>query len=222
VSAGRFNDSPPFWGGAAVDVQNLGDPGYDCTSGFTVANSSGQRGLITAAHCSPLGYNYLTPQGVLVGQASRHACGPNPYNADAMVITGQTYGPSIYVGTTQAGSGITVTGAGDPAVGATYNYSGATTYEHANQVVDSLNGSYWADNNCGTYWVLNLITWHTSGTSTCAVRGGDSGGPFYFKYTTNPQTALIRGMVNAYSSSECYGMKYSKISSLLGYYVVTG
>lgn len=214
-AAGRFTDASPFRGGAALDYD--GDGAYDCTSGFGVVNGSGQRGLVTAAHCAPLGWEAKTPTGAVVGTNSRHACGPSPYNSDAMVITGKNYNNSIYVGTSTAGYAITVIEAGNPAVGATYNYSGATSLERFNQEVLALDGEYWADNNCGTYWVMNLIVWHTKGTSSCAVRGGDSGGPFYFKQTTSPEKARIRGIVNAHSTSECYGMKYSKISSLLGY-----
>ncbi len=132
-----------------------------------------------------------------------------------MVITGKTYTNQIYVGSSTSGTAIKVTQAGDPAVGALYNYSGATTLEHGSQYVTSVTGEYWTGNLCGTHWVMNLIVWHTD-WGGCAVDQGDSGGPFYFKWTTSPATAGIRGIVNAYTSSHttCYGMKYSKISSL--------
>lgn len=216
--AGRFDDASPFKGGGAIDMTGLG--GYDCTSGFTVKNASGTRGLVTAAHCGPLGVTVYTPQHVNIGQTTLHTCGPSPSNADAMIISGKSYTNQIYVGYTQAGSTLTVTGASDPAAGFTYDYSGASTYEHDNQYVSSLTGSYWASNNCGTYWVLNLIVWYTLSTGNCDVRTGDSGGPFYYK--SGSTTAGIRGMVNAYSATACYGMRYTKISSLLGYSIFTG
>ncbi len=60
IEAGRFSDTAPFRGGAAIDFRDWAASYYDCTSGFTVVNSSGQRGLVTAAHCGPLGSDVLT------------------------------------------------------------------------------------------------------------------------------------------------------------------
>ncbi len=113
--------------------------------------------------------------------------------------------------------------AGTPAVGAAYNFSGATRYEQTGQIVRSLDGKWWAS-FCGTtFWVLNLIVFNKS--SVCDVRNGDSGAPFYFKSAGSPYPQIrIRGMVVARdnnSGPNCYAMQYTRIRDLLGYSILT-
>jgi hypothetical protein len=219
---GRLNDSSPFKGGARIYITDK-----VCTTGFTVKDASGDKGIVTAAHCGPLYENVLTPQLVNEGQTSWHSCGANPSNNDMMIFSNVqhssqiSYTNQIYTGYTAAGSTKVVAGASDPAVGATYDYSGSYSLEHDNQYVTSLSGGqYWANNNCGTYWVLNLTVWHTLSSGNCDIQMGDSGGPLYSATTSS--TVWIRGIINAYSSTACYGTRYSRISSLSGYTVVTG
>ena len=85
---GRFNDTSPFWGGAAYDVADWGDPYSDCSTGFTVINGSGQKGLVTAAHCGPINRNALTPDNDrIVGTLGNKHCQED--SADVMLISGK-------------------------------------------------------------------------------------------------------------------------------------
>lgn len=224
--ATRFNDSPAFWGGAAYRFEGPeGDPYYDCTTGFTVVNGSGRRGLVTAAHCAPVNTNVLTPPGTALGKTELKFCGTGASgggNADVQLIATKSYTYSIYIGNVN-GTRADVREAGTPGVGSSYYYSGATTYENGQQKVLSIDGSYWANSGfCNqTFWVLNLIVWNRSGV--CDVRGGDSGAPFYTKYGGTPPQVGIRGMVTAHTTNNttCYGMKYTRIRDLLGYSILT-
>lgn len=225
VPANRTNDVAPFWGGAALNPPG-GFPDWDCTSGFTMKNASGTRGLLTAAHCALAGDVIRTPQGVTVGTAedANRRCGAAPvgYNADIQLLTGKTYDKSIYIGL-GAGNRADVIEAGDPAVGNKYKFSGMASFEQVDQEVVSLNGQWWAAAGwCGTtFWVLNQIVFNRSGV--CDVDKGDSGAPFYFTQAGNPvPTVRIRGMVDGKDAFGCYAMKYSKIHSLLGWSIYTG
>lgn len=212
----RFNDLPPFWGGAAINFVNYRDPYYDCTSGFTVVNSAGKRGLVTAGHCGPVDWDVRTPAGVLVGHTENKHCSQSPNNSDVQLIAGQSYGGKIYVGGL-TGTGRLVTNAGSPQVGFQYRMSGATTYESPNLTVTSLNGSWWAD-ICGlTFWVLNLVVYRLGASTPCPGDDGDSGGPLYL---SSADHVGIRGMYVAKDINggpNCYAMNYNRISQLLGY-----
>ena len=61
---GRFNDTAPFNGGAAI--VNPGR-GLECSSGFSVANQFGQRFLLTAGHCGQVGDQWQTATGGPIG-----------------------------------------------------------------------------------------------------------------------------------------------------------
>ncbi|MFC0438688.1 hypothetical protein [Kutzneria buriramensis] len=61
---GRFNDTAPYNGGAAI--VNASE-GLECSSGFTVANPFGQRFLLTAGHCGVVGAQWQTAGGQAIG-----------------------------------------------------------------------------------------------------------------------------------------------------------
>lgn len=224
VPASRFADTSPFKGAAAIDFENWGDPYYDCSSGFTVVNGSGRRALVTAAHCGPVNTNVRTPDtNSLVGRTEQKNCGPQPNydNTDLQLIAGQSYSNRIYVGG-QTGSAAIVESAGNPAIGNTYNISGAASYEHGNEKVTQLSGQWWASICGSTFWVLNLIVYSRS--TSCDLVSGDSGGPIYFKWNTTPPTVSIRGINVAQdlTGPNCYAVKYTTIRDVLGYSVYTG
>jgi hypothetical protein len=226
ATAGRFNDVAPFWGGAAFDVP-FGEPDWDCTTGFTLKNAAGTKGMLTAAHCALAGEVATTPNGAIVGTAdpANRRCGAAPVgtNSDLQLLTGKSYDNKIYVGG-MYGTVAEVIEAGDPAVGSTYKFSGAVSFEKTGQQVLSLNGQWWAAAGaswCGTtFWVLNQVVFTRAGV--CDVQSGDSGGPFYATQASNPVIDVrIRGMVVAKTGGECYAMKYSKIHTLLGWSIYT-
>lgn len=228
VPAGRFDDTEPFWGGTAIDIENWNDQyPYDCTSGFTVVNPAGQRALVTAAHCGPTSLTVLTPNTDLrVGITGPNWC-PRDDGDDLMLIKGETYGASIYVGG-QTGSRGVVKGADNPVVGNQYNFSGATSYEKAYQEVTSITATA-ASDACyeGVYNLFQLIvfTRRINQEPSCQVQRGDSGAPFYFKNSNfNPPRIYIRGMVIGYSAdgNVCYAMRYTRIRDHTGYSIYTG
>lgn len=218
VPAGRFNDAAPFWGAAAIDIENWGESGWDCTSGFTVINGSGSKAQVASGHCGAILHRVLTPQGVFVGKIANKWCTES--NADVDIMTGGVYGGDIYVGG-NPGTGIPVSGAGDPAQGATYNFSGSSSFEKTQQVVLSTTAvanQQICDEPLGR--ITNLISFTQAGPhNVCNVQLGDSGGPFYYKFN-GPTTASIRGIVIALSQDGtiCYALKYSTITSLTGYH----
>jgi hypothetical protein len=218
-AANRQADSSPFKGGAAITAG-----GSSCTSGFTVVNGAGRRGLVAPAHCYNAGQQVTTPPGTVVGTTENRHCGPNDNN-DVELIAGKSYTNKIYILSAASSTAAPVTQAGDPAVGSTYNFSGAVSGEKSNQVVLDVDARWWVTTGwCGdnTFWVLHLIAFARSGV--CDVQLGDSGAPFYFKWTTTQPTIGIRGMVVAKSvdGHTCYAMKYSRIANALGYWIYTG
>jgi hypothetical protein len=227
----RDDDYPAYWGGARTHW--AGDPNYTtnwCTTSFTTVDGTGVRHMIQPAHCGPVGATVKTWTSThTVGTYGHKRCGniDGTYNSDIQWISGQSYSKSIYVGGA-AGTEADVREAGTPAVGASYRYSGATTYENANQVVISTDASLWWDTDndfcnpevAGGWWQLHLISWNRAGV--CDAQGGDSGAPFYVKYAGTPPTIGIRGMATARLGNVCYGEKWSRISSLMGVSIYTG
>jgi hypothetical protein len=224
LSCYRFDDCSPFSGGAAM--RRSDDSGYyTCTSGFTVVNSSGTRGLAVPAHCNDASWSshtFFTPDsGRNIGTSGNRHCASD--GNDVMLISGKSYSGKIWAGSATDA----VAGAGDPAVGATYSYSGATTGVKANQYVESVLGQFWTWDGdtdwCGTgdpnpndgFWTSNLIRF--SRNNACDALPGDSGAPFYWPWPSNPPTVDIRGFVIASWGGDCYAMKYSRIHNALGY-----
>jgi hypothetical protein len=220
VPLSRFDDSSPFRGGAAIDIENWDDPYYDCTVGFTVVNGSGQKALVTAAHCGPINYTVLTPDNNrVVGTTGPKWC--QDTGDDLMLIKGKNYGPYIYIGG-QNGSTGSVYDAADPVVGSLYNYSGAATYEKASQTVLSLSGSGFSKICDQEGYLVNLIVFTRKYQleRDCQAINGDSGAPFYFKNSNfSPPRIHIRGMVIGRNDEEdlCYAMRYSRIQQRTGY-----
>jgi hypothetical protein len=146
-----------------------------------------------------------------------------------MLIKTESYGSDVYLGSATSGTTGYVDSGGNPAVGATYRFSGAVSGERTNQLVDSLEGQFWtweSQDWCGTnntnpnsgFWTSNLIRF--SRNDQCDGVPGDSGAPFYFKYNSSAGL-LIRGMVVARwpltAPNDCFAMKYTKMRDVLGW-----
>ena len=226
IRASRTNNPPPYLGG--VKTKRVGDPDPTnyCTTGFTVIDSGGNRLMVEPAHCGPQGATVQDWAGShTIGTYGHHYCGaaPSGANTDLQPISGGSYGHSIYVGGA-TGTVANVVEAGEPAVGAYYSFSGATSFETPNQTVLSTDASVWVTNNWCTvsdWWELHLIAFNRSGH--CDVQGGDFGAPFYFKYGGSPSTVGIRGFVVGYSGdlTTCYATKWSRIQTLMGVSIAT-
>lgn len=236
----RFNDYSPFWGGSALKYYNGSTPqtnmSFDCTSGFGMVSGS-TKVLVTAAHCGPINRTVKSPDmSRVIGTTwpDHRYCPIDPEidtydNADLQLIkmaSGNSVDDTIYVGGL-SGTPADVEDAGaDPVFGTNYAVSGAKTYEHTGLRVLSLTGSYGEDgcNEGGDGYMTNLIVYgYQQGNQyICPTSGGDSGAPFYFKYTTTPPRALIRGMHtgrinNSNGTSVCIAMRFTRIADVSGF-----
>lgn len=207
--ASRCADTAPFWGGAALEACS---PNAHCTTSFTViVTSNGNRDLTTAGHCYLNIQQPRTPTGTVVGTVlNRHCSG----QTDAELIYGATYGHYVYAGGA-TGSGIPVTGAGDPAVSSTVYVSGAQSFEH--QVVVVSTAVSGTDDECGSF--TNMFAFRVSG-GNCPIIPGDSGGPVYSK---SGGSATARGIAKGISTdgSVCIATKWSSVASGLGVTIAT-
>ncbi|MGL5809187.1 MAG: S1 family peptidase [Nocardioides sp.] len=197
---GRYNDTPPFWGGAAIF-----NGGVRCSSGFTVRNNStGARHMVTAGHCGPLGSVWTSGSGQYFGTMTQRASFPT---WDLALLSGASYGTYIYMGN-QTGVGTPTGAAGDPVVGFSYCSSGSTTFESCGKTATSLSGTFCDAAGC----TPGLATF--TGT---AVGPGDSGGPIVFKSGTRvyPRAVVIAG-----GGSTTWAEKVSTVQSYFGVTVV--
>jgi len=182
----RWDDSSPFFGGAAID--RLTNPitrtyAY-CTTGFAARKSSGQEAMITARHCGT-NVDWRTPVGDrFVGRTE----GGNAA-LDATVMTGADYSPAIYVGTWDSSLARTVVGAGNPAQNSWVFPSGSFSGAWVVQVRQ-------VNQYANVEGQLTGPGFFTEDSSRRGVVGnGDSGGPVAQGATTTTVTA--RGIIDA-------------------------
>ena len=130
----RWDDSEPFYGGAAIDHSlGWGDYFY-CSTGFAVTTDSDEEGMLTAAHCH-YGWDYNTPEGDLyVGTVSN----PSSCTNDASTLLDETYSPRVYVGDWEGSSSVSVAGWEYPTVGQYLYVSGGLSGEHRVRVESTL------------------------------------------------------------------------------------
>jgi hypothetical protein len=122
-AAGRWDDIPPFWGGAAIFRFTSATEGYWCTTGFSVYfdGSTKNEAITTDEHCTrdvPSRRTWITGSG-------RHTVG-NTYRTseslDTALLTGGDtssagrYGPYIYVHEWDSNTGQSVHARANPAV----------------------------------------------------------------------------------------------------------
>jgi streptogrisin D len=183
----RWDDAPPFWGGAAIDhLDNAILRTYRyCTTAFAARKSGGQEAIITARHCGT-NMDWRTPvSDRFVG----HTEGGNA-GLDANVLTGSDYSPVIYVGTWDSNVGRTVVGAGNPAQGSyvipSGSWSGASVVRVTlvNQYIN-LDGQ-----------IVGPGFWTEEQSHVATVGQGDSGGPVAQAAATTT-TVNARGMIDA-------------------------
>jgi hypothetical protein len=205
----RRADTSPFWGGSSIK-----SGGSVCSSGFIVQRA-GVRHMVTAGHCFAVGANATTTDGNLsVGNVTqRGPFLPWPLQSfDMELISGASYGSSIFVGGTNSATGKHVNGAGDPVVGFTqYCRSGQTSGEQCGQTVQSVTAQVCTQTGC-----KSPVISYTGPVS----QPGDSGAPFYV-YSADNSNVFIRGLNVASGGSTSFAEKWSRISSNLGVSIVT-
>ncbi len=200
-AASRWDDSPPFWGGAAVDRScGLGCHTY-CTTGFAVWNSAGIEGLITARHCGQ-NVNWYTPLGDrLVG-----GTGSGNASIDTGLIRGQDYGPTIYIGAWDSSSGRAVGTSGDPSINSLIFVNGSWGGYVVVRVV-----------SVGQYETVNGVKrgpgfWTLDEAGTGSVGEGDSGGPVGNNYN-NFTRVIARGMIDLIDLDSLSGTCTGRLTS---------
>lgn len=177
---------------------------YECTSGFSVKNSSNTRYMVTAGHCFTSG-QVFDPAGNSFGNVFNRKF-PNP---DLELLSGSTYSRYIYVGDL-VGTGLPVISAGNPTVGSSYCVSGSFTGTTCSHVVQQLNDQY-----CDASGCTNDLVRYTGGPN---LQDGDSGAPFYL---SSGGYAYIRGSVVAVDADGHYVHKWSTIANTYSVSIVT-
>ncbi len=188
--------------------------GYDgtkitnsCTTGFTVKNLNGTEGILTAAHCGPVGRQWGPRDGTRYVPYGKVSARYERY--DAAVIPMATGGPFTYVGSHTSGSVTRIDGTRNPPAGAEICYSG------------SFSGLY-----CGHFVTQASTTWSIAEFATTVqgfrterrdtlptVGQGDSGGPGYWlTQTSTGATAryaagIISAITGPISSGNCLGLR---------------
>jgi hypothetical protein len=201
----RKADITPYWGGNGVTA-SVGTPW--CSTGFTVRNSAGARSMVTAGHCFANGTSVVTENG---GLAMGAVSGNGLPSQDMELISGSSYGASIFVGGVDSSTGNAVVGAGDPVVGfADYCHSGRTTGENCGHTATSVTAQVCTSSGC-----KSPVIAFTGGISPA---GGDSGSPFYVKSGTN---VWARGIIIAGNGVTTYAEPWSRISARFGVSIVT-
>ncbi|MCI4066978.1 S1 family peptidase [Micromonospora sp. R77] len=168
----RQNDSPPWWGGAALRT-----PSGSCSTGFAVVRRTlwweTSRGVLTAEHCAPGGGVAVTdPTGELIGRAE-----PAPARrlSDSLYVPTRS-GNRIYDG------GVGVGEFSKPVVGAVGNFpgqfvctSGAFSGVHCNIVTTRINALFFLSG--GSFVSSGALGTQIDGRA--AAGSGDSGGPVF-------------------------------------------
>lgn len=205
--AGRRDDVPGFWGGAGI---TFAAPNSHCSAGYTVQNSAGTRFMVTAGHCFANGATAVTELG---GRVVGTASGNGLPGEDMVLLGGQSYGASIYVGGVDSTTGHHVASAANPIVGfADYCHSGRTTGEHCGHTVSSITGTVCTSSGCKSPVVV-----YSGGTLP---QGGDSGAPFY-ALSVSGNDKHIRGHHIASGGTTRYAEMWSRVQARFGVSIVT-
>lgn len=185
----RWNDTSPFWGGAAIDhLEGLPGIGtyYYCTTAFATRRASGTEAMITARHCGT-NWEWRTPEN---DQYIGHTGSGDP-SIDTTVLTGADYAPHIYAGGVTNAVGRSVVGAANPAdesyVFVSGSHSGASTVRVK---------------EVGQYIIVNGSTigpgfWTKDEELDGSVGNGDSGGPVAAASSGAFTDVVARGMIDA-------------------------
>jgi hypothetical protein len=200
----RRDDIPAFWGGNGITLAGTA-PSARCSSGYTVQNAAGARFMVTAGHCYDNGQTAVTELGGrLVGTVS----GNGLPSQDMELISGQSYGSSIYVGGVDSSTGNHIASAADPVVGfSDYCHSGRTTGENCGHTVQSVTATVCTSSGCKS----PVIAF----TGGYLPQGGDSGSPFYVKSVSGTDKH-IRGHIIAGNGTTEYAEKWSRVAARFG------
>ncbi len=164
TEASRWDDSPPWKGGARIWNQTEGSV---CTSGFAVRNAANQRFILTAEHCGNSGSRFADGVGEYIGTV-----GSVNATHDIELIPTANVASQIYLGGRNSNTVTPVTGWGHVFVGQMLCQGGFTSADVTGGPVCNLRVTRWDTSERG-FAVADQINGLTP------ARGGDSGGPVY-------------------------------------------
>jgi hypothetical protein len=204
----RKSDTPSFWGGAGV-TPSVGTPW--CTDGYVVQNSAGTRFMVDAGHCFSNGQTAVTENGGLtVGVASGNGLS---VGQDMVLLSGQSYSPSIYTGGVDDSVNAHIASAADPVVGFNnYCTSGRTTGANCGHTDLDNNATVCTQTGC-----KSPVIAYNGGNLP---QGGDSGAPFYVNSIGAPDMH-IRGHHIAGGGGTSFAELFSRVANRFGVSIVT-
>jgi hypothetical protein len=198
-AASRDWDAGPAYIAGADMNRDSATAGYIaiCTTSFAVRSALNVKSLLTADHCARGGggntWRTTNQYSNTPAIGSHPLVLPAPgFNPDAVLISGQDYGPYMYYGPNTANTAASVQGTYSPIVGGYVHYSGARSGSVYNNLITHTGLTVNYDPGL-TYSGL-ARTVQNSGIP--AVGNGDSGGPV-FALNANGQvlaTGIISGM----------------------------
>ena len=204
----RTNDTYPHWGGARLDW-SAGDA--FCTSGFTVVgNETGTHYSLTAGHCGANGSAWYATAffGNMAGKA-------NYPEYDQARLKNSTYDNYLYTDGEDNFGARLVTGANDGSGGSHICASGSYTGSVCGIEITSFSALFCDDDGCTPYLGKGV----KSGTEP--VQAGDSGGPMYYRNTSEAR-ASVRGIIVASNApGNVLWERYNSIAGHLGVTAIT-
>jgi hypothetical protein len=210
--ATRLKDGEPHWGGSGIRHPRGRDDGKDfqCTSGFTAVLPSGSKGSVSAGHCF-VGDSQknLWSGNQFYGVVGARAKPFPKFDMRRIKPSGESFARKIHTDP-PAGDFRTVVAASNPSGGSFVCLSGAKTEALCGVEIINLNGTYCDSSGC----TPSLAVGRKGGTTV--VRGGDSGGPVYNRFSND--NAAIRGMIIAFTNGGAKGYfhKVNTIKNELG------
>ena len=179
----RWDDSPPYWGGAVWQ-----SAGGRCSTGFAIA-IGGVSKMLSAGHCGANGGGASDGGGQYMGTISGDT---NAYD-------------TLYINTSSAGriydGGVGTGEFSKPVIGASHSYvgnwlctSGAYSGARCNEQVIAVNVTIWVG-----YYIYGMVRAEQV-NHTNAVGNGDSGGPV-FALSADPNKVIAKGTVSAIDTS---------------------
>ncbi|GAA2902504.1 hypothetical protein GCM10010517_68400 [Streptosporangium fragile] len=183
----RWNDSPPWWGGAAWRNPS----GGGCSTGFAVWHG-GVTKMLSAGHCAALGNTATDPTGEVMGNVSQDDDG-----RDVLLINARSAGRVFnnVIGNTSIEFSNPVIGTSGSYVGMWVCTSGAYSGTNCNIQVKQTGVSIWVG-----YWITGTVRAEQV-SQTNAVGKGDSGGSVEVVNSANTSQVYAAGVNTAIDTS---------------------
>ncbi|WP_326673436.1 LysM peptidoglycan-binding domain-containing protein [Streptomyces canus] len=209
----RLNDEAPFKGGGGMASSPLptGEQ-IECSMGYAVEDSGGNKFMVTAGHCYENGVTvYTRTKNHTYGTVSdRRLPDKTGDLMDAELVSGKDYLGQIFTGGVNSTTTIPVVAAEGVTEGGLYCYSGATTGESCGHTVSSADWVSCAENGC--VWPASVFR----GGSRLPDHG-DSGAPFYT--LDHAGNAVIRGHVIAGNILHGFAEPWTEVAATYGVHI---